>query len=127
MTLGTLAEQSVEVRLERTAGLELGVLACLLMTSHGTDLCPRSQCDSRSPSLGAVPSDITLSPQDCLCLWLSRPVSLSLFKKSSSLPIFNAEDFTVRLWPRLPAWVDITGWSSWRKHPRQLAQTLIAL
>lgn len=68
MTLGTLAEQSVEVRLERTAGLELGVLACLLMTSHGTDLCPRSQCDSRSPSLGAVPSDITLSPQDCLCL-----------------------------------------------------------
>lgn len=100
MTLGTLAEQSVEVRLERTAGLELGVLACLLVTSHGTDLCPRSQCDSWSPSLGAVPSDITLSPQDCLCLWLSRPVSLSLFKKSSSLPIFNAEDFTVRLWPR---------------------------
>ena len=100
MTLGTLAEESVEVQLERTAGLGLGVLACLLVTSHGTDLCPRSQCDSRSPSLGAVPSDITLSPQDCLCLWLSRPVLLPVFKKSSSLPISNAEDFTVRLWPR---------------------------
>ena len=29
-----------------------------------------------------------------------QPVSLPLFKKSSSLPISNAEDFTVRLWPR---------------------------
>ena len=48
-------------------------------------------CDSQRPPLGAVPSDLALSPsQACV----------TSFRGSSSLSISHAEDFTVRLWPR---------------------------
>ena len=80
----------------------------------------------------SLPPAHPLSPSTALTVSgrVTQHVSVSYLQshtENSHDPVLREGTLIGHEQEHVPAWVDVTGWNSWRKHPRQLAQTLIAL